>query len=171
MKQLFFYLLLFLCLQAPAMAQSNDIATEEDRPENIPDSATRAELVASASIYLDCPYKYASYQPEAGFDCSGFVYFLYQQIGIAPPRSSREYQQLNSRVKLKKIAPGDVLVFKGRQANKAVPGHVGIVVYADEKEVSFIHASTSRGVIVSKLSEPYYDRRFLYAIDLLGKGE
>jgi cell wall-associated NlpC family hydrolase len=131
----------------------------------------RNELISTAEIYLGCPYKYAAGMPENGFDCSGFVHYIYNSFDISTPRSSRDYEQIKPKLDLKKAKPGDVIVFKGRAKNGKTPGHVGIITSIDSSEVHFIHSSTSRGIMISEVNEEYYKKRFLFAVGFMPEKE
>lgn len=90
------------------------------------------------------------------FDCSGFVTSCFAAIGITLPRTSREIAAVGVAVQRDSVTPGDVVAFRtgGRDIN-----HVGIMVDAQR----FIHASTSKGVIVSSLTEKYWRSTYVTA--------
>ena len=90
------------------------------------------------------------------FDCSGFVTTCFLSIGIPLPRTSRDIAAFGVEIRRDELQPGDVVAFRtsGREVN-----HVGIMVDAER----FIHASTSKGVIVSALSESYWKRSYVGA--------
>ena len=96
---------------------------------------------------------------KKGVDCSGFVAIVFREVyGKQLARSSADMLKHNckkvSRVNLKE---GDLVFFRTGKGRKKVPNHVGIYL----KNGKFIHTSTSNGVIVSSLSEPYYVRTWL----------
>lgn len=124
----------------------------------------RDTLVLFAQQFMDVPYKYASCNPEDGFDCSGFVYYVFREFGIECPRSSKFFLEAGEAVELNELKKGDVLVFTGTNPNKRVGGHVGIVL-SEIEPISFIHSSSgsANGVTISSLDEPNYKRRFLGA--------
>lgn len=90
-----------------------------------------------------------------GVDCSGLTYNIYKKVYHKHlKRNSDDQQKENCRkVSKGKLQEGD-LVFFHNGKNKRTATHVGIYL----KDNRFIHASTSRGVIVSRLDEPYYRR-------------
>lgn len=101
-----------------------------------------------------------------GFDCSGFVSYVYRQFGHALNRTSSAQSTEGVQVKQSALKKGDLLFFTGTDANIRRVGHVGIVVSAEEDDILFVHASSNGGVKVSEL-EGYYQNRFLAARRLL----
>lgn len=130
----------------------------------------RTDLVTVAREYLGTPYLRGSTNPKKGFDCSGFVYFVFKQFDKTVPRSSREYKSLGTALKPEEFKIGDILVFYGFK-DKTHIGHVGIICEADGMKSKFIHASSGKayGVTVSALDSEGYKRRFYKCIDLIGK--
>lgn len=111
-------------------------------------------LYAEVSLWLGVPYRYGGLSRK-GLDCSGFAYLMYQKIyGKTIPRSTSDLSDMKMhKVSKRNLKAGD-LVFFATSGNSKKISHVGIYL----KDGSFIHASTSRGVIVSHLDEDYYDR-------------
>lgn len=128
----------------------------------------RKKFVQQAFKYQGVPYKYGGTDPSTGFDCSGFVYRVFNDFGYKPPRVSADYTHLGKEVRLKKAEPGDIILFSspGTKKSKGV-GHMGIIVETNP-EIKFIHSATSksRGVMVSKL-EGYYMEHFVKIIRVL----
>lgn len=97
---------------------------------------------------------------KRGVDCSGFVSIVYREVyGKQLSRSSVDMLKHDcKKVSRAKLREGDLVFFKtGRGGKRGVPNHVGIYL----KNGRFIHTSTSSGVMVSSLSEPYYTRTWL----------
>lgn len=121
---------------------------DKDDDRNMP-------LYAEVSLWLGIPYRHAGLS-RRGVDCSGFTYLIYQKVyGKTIPRSTADL----SKARMKKIGKrnlkaGDLVFFATSKKNKKRINHVGIYL----KDGKFIHASTSRGVIVSDLKEGYYSR-------------
>lgn len=115
---------------------------------------------------LGTPYVYGACSREA-FDCSGFVYFVFQHFDIEVPRSSSQFANFGKEVSIENVKKGDVLVFLSPTRNEI--GHVGIVTNANGMESDFIHASSSKEmkVIISSLKHPGYNRRFVKAVNVL----
>jgi cell wall-associated NlpC family hydrolase len=103
--------------------------------------------------WLGVPYKYGG-NSKSGTDCSGMIQQIYKNVyGIQLHRSAFDMQKDVDLISLEKAKLGDIVFFKIDQ-NKV--SHVGLYI-GDKK---FIHASTSKGVIISSLDEDYYKTRF-----------
>jgi cell wall-associated NlpC family hydrolase len=100
------------------------------------------------------PYRNGGSDPS-GFDCSGFVAYVFGQQGLALPRTVSEQYAAGREVPADALEPGD-LVFFSTVARGAT--HVGIAVSASE----FVHAPSSSGVVrVERLTAPYWSSRFV----------
>lgn len=112
-------------------------------------------LIGEASAWVGVPYKYAG-TDKRGVDCSGLTSQVFLKIfDVKMPRSSREQQQWCSGISKDNLRPGD-LVFFATGSKRDRVSHVGIYVGGGD----IIHASSSRGVIVSNLDEKYYLTRY-----------
>lgn len=112
-------------------------------------------LVAEAARWLGVPYKYAG-NDKKGVDCSGLTSQVFlKTLNVKMPRSSREQQQWCTNIKKENLQPGD-LVFFATGSNRNRVSHVGIYIGNGD----IIHASSSRGVIISNLGETYYLSRY-----------
>ncbi|MBI1184300.1 NlpC/P60 family protein [bacterium] len=116
-------------------------------------------LVDEALKYVGTKYVFGGTAP-GGFDCSGFVSYVFQKYNISLPRISSDQAKSGKRVGLRRVQKGDLLFFRGSNIKDRSIGHVGIVVSEKHEPVRFVHASTSRGVVVSELSMEYYKTRF-----------
>ncbi|GIP55605.1 MULTISPECIES: C40 family peptidase [Paenibacillus] len=92
----------------------------------------------------------------SGFDCSGFTMYVFSKIGIKLPHQSGSQYKMGTAVEKKELIAGDLVFFN--TSGKGV-SHVGVYV-GDGK---FAHASSSKGVIISKLSDKYYVERYVGA--------
>ena len=133
-----------------------------------PEATKRAEIIAFAKQYMGTKYCYASSNPGKGFDCSGFVNFVYKHFGVDLPRSSSGFKNIGKSLKPENFKVGDVLVFYGYRDKNSI-GHVGIVYEADGMNSKFIHASSGKemAVTVSNLNSDMYTRRFYKCINPL----
>ncbi|MDH4067175.1 MAG: C40 family peptidase [Acidobacteriota bacterium] len=122
-----------------------------------PGSAPDGYALTSTALALrGAPYRNGGASPE-GFDCSGFVQYVFGQHGVALPRETREQFRTGRRVTRDKLEPGDLVFF-----TTVAPGasHVGIMIGGDQ----FVHAPSARGVVrVERLSTDYWRRRFIGA--------
>ncbi len=130
----------------------------------------RSEVIEFAKAYLGTTYLYASVDPAKGFDCSGFVSFVFNHFNINTPRASREYKSLAAAQKPEDFKVGDILVFYGYRDSKSI-GHVGIICEANGMKSRFIHSSSGKanGVTISQLDSDHYSRRFYKCIDVIRK--
>lgn len=126
----------------------------------------RDNIVNFGMDLLGTPYVSAS-SSTAGFDCSGFVYFVFKHHKIQVPRSSSQFKNFGKEIPVENVKKGDILLFLSPTRN--VIGHIGIVTNPKGKNSDFIHASSGREmkVIISSLKQEGYSRRFVKAIDVL----
>ena len=112
-------------------------------------------LIDSAFKYIGTPYMMGG-TGNGVFDCSGFTMRMYQMYGVNLPRTADVQYCVGTKVLFGKEQPGDLVFFETYLPG---PSHVGIYI----GEGKFIHASSSRGVTVSSLNQPYYSARYLGA--------
>ena len=106
------------------------------------------------------PYRNGATGPYA-FDCSGFTQFCYKQLGIELSRTSALQAKDGKKIrKRKRLKTGDLVCFNGSKIGRTV-GHVGIVVENNNGVFTFIHASSSVGVTISRSDTKYYDDRYV----------
>lgn len=115
------------------------------------------KLYVEAARWIGTPYRYGG-NTRAGVDCSGFVYSAYRNVyNMKLKRTADEQYRVNcSRLPKKYLQEGDLVFFKGSKRSRKA-SHVGIYL----KDGKFIHASSRYGVIISRLSEAYYNRMWL----------
>lgn len=122
-------------------------------------------LVKFSKQYLGTKYNYANCTPSDGFDCSGYVYFVFSHFNIKVPRSSSDYANFGKPIPLDSAKIGDVIVFTGTDSKKRQPGHVGIVISKPGEELQFIHSSSDKrhsGIKISNYNaSPNYKKRFI----------
>jgi cell wall-associated NlpC family hydrolase len=155
-------LAILACSGAAACASSGAIPKPfptPDAPSPRPppsSSITGAEatgLVGTALALRGVPYRNGGSDPS-GFDCSGFVWYVFASHGIAVPRTVAAQFQAGTPVRATELQPGDLVFF---ETAGAPASHVGMVVSDDE----FVHAPSSRGEVrVEHLAAPYWSSRF-----------
>jgi len=123
-------------------------------------------IVEFGMEFLGTPYV-ASGCSKDGFDCSGFVYFVFQNFKIEVPRSSADFDQFGEEIPIENVQKGDLLLFLSPTRN--VIGHIGIVSNPNGSKSDFIHASSGREmkVIISSLEGKGYTDRFVKAIRVI----
>ena len=126
----------------------------------------RDKIVSYGMGLLVTPYVTAAHSKK-GFDCSGFVYFVFNYFEIKVPRSSSQFKNFGKEIPISDVRKGDVLLFLSPTRNAI--GHLGIVTNPKGMESDFIHSSSGceMKVIVTSLKKPGYLRRFVKAIRIL----
>lgn len=118
------------------------------------------DILNEASTYLGTPYRFGG-STRNGIDCSAFVLNVFEEsTGLQLPRVAAEQAELGDRIERQDLQKGDLIFFShGRRIS-----HVGIVqeVSADG-EIKFIHAATSRGVMISSLNDSYWGPKYRFA--------
>jgi cell wall-associated NlpC family hydrolase len=127
---------------------------------SIPDS-----LVTFGKSLVGTPYLYASADPENGFDCSGFITYVFNSFGIAVPRSSVDFTNVGIEIPKEFASPGDLILFTGTDSTTRVVGHMGIVESNERGNLLFLHSTSGKayGVVISPLNG-YYETRFVKVI-------
>ncbi|MBX0289831.1 C40 family peptidase [Hymenobacter sp. HSC-4F20] len=122
-------------------------------------------VVAFALRQLGTNYCYAGNTPETGFDCSGFVNYVFARYRIPVPHSTALLISAGRAVERTQARPGDIVVFTGTAATSTTPGHAGIVISKPgELPLRFVHSSSARresGVKISQVEGTDYERRFM----------
>lgn len=83
-----------------SVAQINENRRLENQGSSIHSSKQREELVSFASNYQGTPYLYAGTTPETGFDCSGFINYVYNHFGYKVPRSSKDFEFFGKEISI-----------------------------------------------------------------------
>lgn len=138
--------------------------TRTARRSNAPatPAAVAGSLLATAQNQLGVRYKWGG-TSRSGFDCSGFVGYVYNQHGKKLPRTSREMSTTGAAVSRSELQAGDLVFFRTRRSSRI--NHVGIYM-GDGK---FIHASSAgRKVEVDRLDSGYYSRQLAGARRVTG---
>ncbi|CAA0248234.1 C40 family peptidase [Tenacibaculum maritimum] len=149
-------LLFILLLTITSCSSSRSIVKVKQKEASIAD-----KIVWTAVSYKGVPYKYAG-SNRKGMDCSGLIYTSFKSRNIDLPRTSRQMYEKGYLVRLKEVKRGDLLFFKTTNKRGKV-NHVGLVTSIKNSEIRFIHSTSSKGVIVSSLKEPYWKKAFIKA--------
>ena len=114
---------------------------------------------------IGTPYKYASIDPAIGFDCSGFITYVFNHFKIAVPRSSIDFTNVRRAIPLEQAKPGDLILFTGTDSTIREVGHMGIITSAQPSDIKFIHSTSGKvhGVTITPLNA-YYMGRFVKVI-------
>jgi cell wall-associated NlpC family hydrolase len=118
------------------------------------------KVVSFALSLLGVEYTSAGKSPSTGFDCSGFTHYVYKNFSIEIPPSSITQSQFGDPVKLENTQKGDLIFFKSPTTGNDNIGHVGIVISNKNGIVSFVHSSSSRGVVIDNLNSKHYRERY-----------
>lgn len=116
------------------------------------------ERIAEEAItWIGTPYAYARQDKGVATDCSGLVFVIYQEIAeIKLPRNSALQADFCTTLKEKEVEAGDLVFFATGADGKKV-SHVGVMIDREK----FVHASGSKGVIISEMTTPYYRRNLV----------
>ena len=142
---------------APRPAPVSESPKPKAESPTLSGPALAYSLTGTALSLRGTPYRNGGTDPS-GFDCSGFVSYVFSQYGIAVPRTVGDQYHAGHEVDLQQgLQPGDLVFF-----TTVTPGasHVGILIGGDE----FVHAPSSTGEVrVERLSGPYWSTRFVGA--------
>jgi len=114
-----------------------------------------SRLLSTARSLSGTPYLFGGDTPSAGFDCSGFVRYVYAQMGVPLPRTAEEQFAVGRNVANDRLEAGDLVFFSTTGPG---PTHVGIVI----DPVTFVHAPGTGAVVrVERFDTPYWQSRRL----------
>lgn len=187
----FFFIVAFICIlngcadEQNARQQLTPENTEVNEPvdaDSIPDRPGKPNeaiagietnagkihpdsIVAFARTLIGTPYLYASANPAKGFDCSGFITYVFNHFNVTVPRSSVDFTNYGRDIKVEQSKPGDLILFTGTDSILRIVGHMGIVESINNDTLHFIHSTSGKqkGVVISPLGN-YYRSRFVKVI-------
>ena len=128
---------------------------------NTTPSEEAENIVTYAKTFDGTRYKYGG-TTKRGMDCSGLIYTSFNKYNISLPRTTVGLKSVGDWVDLKEITVGDLIFFATKKNSRKV-NHVGIVTGVRTGHVEFIHASSSKGVMLSSLAERYWYFSFVQA--------
>jgi lipoprotein Spr len=166
-------LLLFLLLAASlfcaAHARKVSFSHKTYLPVYLPtDTVSAGSILDFAQSLIGTVYKAGSLDPSRGFDCSGFVNYVFKKFNFNVPRSSCDFINIGKKVKLEDALPGDIILFTGTKKHTRRIGHVAIVYCNENGEFKFIHSTSGKehGVTITTMDKRYKNR-FVQVIRLL----
>ncbi|CAM4398136.1 C40 family peptidase [Paenibacillus alkaliterrae] len=123
--------------------------------------ANGMDMKHSVDEVVGTPYKWGGTTVK-GFDCSGFILYVFNQYNVDLPRTSKAQAQKGTKIAQKDLLPGDLVFFN---TNGRDISHAGIYIGNGQ----FAHSSSSKGVRISKLTENYYEKRYVTARRVVSK--
>ncbi|SEQ03909.1 NlpC/P60 family protein [Hyunsoonleella jejuensis] len=126
---------------------------------NLKNGSTSSQIVNYSKQFLGTRYKWGG-TTKKGMDCSGLVYESFKAHQVYLPRISRDMAKKGNKIPLKETLKGDLLFFKTGKNRRNSINHVGLVVEIKNNAIYFIHATTSKGVLISSLNEDYWKSAF-----------
>lgn len=156
------FIILFFITSFFSIHYSSVSAQEKKFVDVNPDS-----LIAFAKKFIGTPYVWAGCEPS-GFDCSGFVYYVYSHFGINTTKNSYDFPQYGVPVSIDSCKTGDLILFTLKNSKDKKIGHVGIIISKQGEPVEFIQSSSSKkhnGVVISQYNSEYA-KRFVEIIRL-----
>lgn len=150
-------ILLILSFVFGACSSSKKVVTKS---QNTTSRADR--IVANALKYKGVKYKFGGIT-KRGMDCSGVIYVAYREENFQLPRVSSDMAKKGKKISLNKVQKGDLLFFRTSKKSRKKINHVGLIISNNKGQIRFIHSTSSRGVIVSSLSEKYWKNAFVKA--------
>lgn len=142
----------------PAKKSKTASAAQTVRIKHITRSQGGQELILRSMDLVGTPYRWSGTDKASGFDCSGMVYYVYQQaFGVNLPRSSRDMAAASRTIKTKDLQTGDLVFFNTSGSGVS---HVGLYIGNGE----FIHSPRAGSTIqTERLDKPYYAQRLVKA--------
>ncbi|MEO8416483.1 MAG: C40 family peptidase [Ginsengibacter sp.] len=124
-------------------------------------------IVTFARTLIGTRYLYGSADPLHGFDCSGFVTYVFNHFQITVPRSSIDFTNIGEEITVPNSRKGDLILFTGTNKAEQFVGHIGIIVANKNGKIQFIHSSSGKanGVVITPLND-YYKARFVKVMRL-----
>jgi cell wall-associated NlpC family hydrolase len=142
--------------ESPTSANTQNEQAAQDAANKSPSwSSTAQEIIVHAISQTGVKYKYGGITPDSGFDCSGFVRYVFQQAAnLTLPHGALAISQVGTRVSKDELQPGDLVFFN---TLRSVTSHVGIYVGNNR----FIHSPSVGGTIsVTDMNDAYWAKRF-----------
>lgn len=150
--------------ERPTRTSKRPYKTSIDHKQKSYKALKREEIALEAKKYIGIPYNYGGKKPSSGFDCSGFSTFVFAKEGIAISGSSTHLASLGKQKLFNSIEKGDLAFFG---SNHKV-SHVAIVLEKTKHSFEVIHATSSRGVMITDVMQSeYWTKKYLFTRDVL----
>ncbi|GEN77934.1 C40 family peptidase [Chryseobacterium hagamense] len=149
----------FLAEKTAALANAKNSIKNSEIAKAIKHNTTIDNILTEAQTYIGTPYRYGG-MTRNGIDCSAFVLSVFgAAAGLSLPRVAASQSEEGEKIDKENLQKGDLIFFShGRRIS-----HVGIVESVDENgEVKFIHAATSKGVMISSLNDSYWGPKYRF---------
>lgn len=117
----------------------------------------RSKIVGLCKSLVGIPYRYGGDDID-GFDCSGFVYYVYDSFGVKIPRNAKKQGKIRYRVRFKHVRPGDIVVFKLKRG-----WHTGIYI----NKRYFIHSPKKKETVRTEQFSSYWNRHLKFVINVI----
>jgi len=169
--------LMIRCLVLILVFLSCSSQDKQDHPDApittiVTGTTTPAEIVTYARTLTGCPYKYGSTDPDQGFDCSGFITYVFNYFCIMVPRSSVDFTNVGREISLNDARPGDLVLFTGTDTTSTTVGHMGIMVSSPGEDPKFIHSTSGRAMGVTETPfYSYYIKRYVKTIRIFPQND
>jgi cell wall-associated NlpC family hydrolase len=130
------------------------------------------EVVGFAKTLIGTPYRYASTDPKVGFDCSGFITYVFTHFNIIVPRSSIDFTNVGKAIPAQNAKPGDLILCTGTDSTEKFVGHMGLVTSNQNNQLEFIHSTSGKkyGVTITPLND-YYRSRYVKTIRIFPEND
>lgn len=121
------------------------------------------EVIKFAETLIGTPYVYGSTDPKVGFDCSGFITYVFNNFKIKVPRSSVEFTKVGKTVPVENARRGDIILFTNPEfdnTNSTQVGHMGLITSNEKGIINFIHSTSGKAmaVAITPFNENYKKR-------------
>lgn len=130
---------------------------------------TKTPCITSDSLLRVCnslkgiTYKWGG-ETTKGFDCSGFIMYVFNRFNISLDHSAKNLATLGRKISLAEAKIGDIIIFRGTHKKDKSPGHAGIIISQEGEALEFMHSSSSKknkGVTTTYFENSNYPARFL----------
>ena len=158
-KSLSAKLLILLLIAASGCAMHRGVFGSSTAPHTETHSSSKEELrlrndiVNYARKHVGAKYRYGGTSPT-GFDCSGFTSFVLQTFEVPVSGPSYSQERLGKKINKEKAQPGDLVFFRKSKAGKVF--HVAMVFDNDKGDITLVHSTSGRGVVLDKMSKSTY---------------